>query len=575
MGEKLGLVDTKTINVNNLLKLSNYNLIISQRDYSWTEDDIVNFWNDITKSDDEHFFGLMFFTQLKPTDKTISIVEGQQRLATITIFICVCRDILYEKDRNDPTHERFDSDFIHEFDYSTQTLRPKLYMSEIDREFFREFIQKKDTYENKKKEFEKKLQIQDIKLSEFLIAFCYEYFYNQIKKKIDKLSPKEGKDEIIRLINRITNDFWTITTTVTNENAIYRIFGTINARGLDLNNANLLKNYLFSKSGIHLEETKRYWSMIQNLLDENLNDFLRYFWIAQYYFIRDDELYDEMAEKITTPEEVLVFIQELRKNAEIFNQIINPIGSPNAVKLLKELNILGAKQVLPLLLLVKSKFDEDNFEKVVQACVNFTFRYSTICNLHNNKLEKLYYSTIAKKIRRGDITSAEDIIHELKIFDLYPTDSIFENKFKDRLLKTPKIARYILHKINFEMQTTKEIIGIDELTLEHVLPQSPDDEWKPYLQSKGIDIEDEEKMQKLIYNIGNLTLLASEYNEDAENKIFNKKRDEVYVNSHLPINEFLILNGTQTLKTITDWDGTVILNRAKVLAEKAKEIWKL
>jgi hypothetical protein len=159
-----------------------------------------------------------------------------------------------------------------------------------------------------------------------------------------------------------------------------------------------------------------------------------------------------------------------------------------------------------------------------------------------------------------------------KRIERYPDDETFrENFLKKEFQKETKIVKYILRKIekckfdkiNKQKENT-EPIDYDKLTLEHILPQNMDHEWKEYFKNKNIPLKE---IKEYIYRLGNLTLLDKFKNEFSKNEFITKKCEKAYNISKLKINS--------NLRDLKDWDKESIIKRQEDFFNEAISIWKI
>ena len=172
------------------------------------------------------------------------------------------------------------------------------------------------------------------------------------------------------------------------------------------------------------------------------------------------------------------------------------------------------------------------------------------------------YSEIAKKIRSGTFKNIDDI--KKRLLDIYPDDKTFTDSFKNKDIQDNSIAKYILNKIDIAIGNYSESIDYSSLSLEHILPKSPKEQWSKYLKKQGLGSKE---VKELIHKLGNLTLLDVTINRQAANNFYTFKRDQYFKASKLKINEHL--------KKITQWNKSSILSRQARLAETAKKVWKI
>jgi len=554
MEEELEITNYQRSTVEDILskKDTKYSVSYFQRDYSWTRDEWNKLFDDILDSLKErrkHFFGFMTFFKSNNTDE-IQIIEGQQRLATITILAAVIRDIFFEK-HNDKWKE-IDSQLIKTKDIFSESSFLKLKLSDINNNFFREHIQKED---NAKSKIEKMRKEKRLKSSNRLIRSCYEYFYEKLKN--EHLS--------LEILRQATRELIVVTTEVTNLRSAYILFQTLNDRGLDLTLSDLLKTHLLQKAGDDWAEVKKDWDYVLNLPGiGNTSVFLRHYWLSTRGVVKEEELFDKFSDEIKNREDALKFILELKKEAEIYSLILEPNasdfdGNKLVIELLKdELYVLSKQQVLPLLLALYQKFDaKDN--SIIRALINFIFRYLTIGEQENKELESLFSET-AIGVRNNKIRSPKAVIKELSKKDI--GDDTFKQLFKIKQIKENKKAVYILTKIEQFLSGQREKFATD-ITLEHVSPINPDQECKQYM----IDNNLWEDKDEWVYRIGNMTLLLEKINKKAQNTLPMVKSKEIYCkHTKLEINK--------DLQNITKWTGKEIENRQEKFAVCATNIWK-
>jgi len=532
-----------------------------QREFSWEKDDWDDLLEDVIKSMKQtrgHFFGFMTFK--KAENDEIPIIEGQQRIATVTILVSVVRDMLLEM--NEDIGKDLNKEYIKSIDSLSPETPPffKLILSEMNKDFFKKYIQEENSPNKKFEQFraEKK-----VNLSNELIFKCYRFFHDELKKKAEKIGNKEKKDYLVDIVRTVLRNFIVITAEVIDSSAAYNIFQTLNDRGLDLTVTDLLKTYLFDKVGDSWREAKEKWDTIREILSVvNTNAFLRHYWLSTHGVVKEKDLYKEIESEVKNKADVFKFLENLKGEAEVYEALLNPKedywGNKTTVDLLNELQILTTQMALPLLM-AGSRLHEKEFINLLQLCIGFTFRYLTIAEAEHKVLEKLF-SDIAIDIREGKIKNAEEV-KKKKLSREYRDDDMFIKLFAKKEIKVAKVAKYILKKIDDFLSAEKEKYS-DRITLEHILPRNPDKEWTVYMKKNTMEKDE------LVNRIGNLTLLLGKVNREAQNAFFIKKRDLFYKKmTKLKINE--------PLKEIDSWTKEDIEKRQEELAEIAVKIWKI
>jgi len=538
----------------------------NQRDYSWGKEHFEDLWTDLIGAiqEDNYFFGSMIL-QNTPDPKKKIILDGQQRLATATVLFAVIRDgfnILKDPDNAKDIQKHYILDKIFKKEVR------KLTLNLINKDFFYYCIQKdpNDKDAQNFKDYEKKNKLSKANKS---LRNAYYFFKDKIEDEFKNKSGEERISFLTRLCTTLTDKFIIIKIQVGSEEEAYMIFETINERGLELSVADLFKNYLVRKAPEKdKDDVVRIWKDLLISLDDKIRPFLRHYWLSKIQLTTERQLFSKLKQYIETGKNSAKnFVKDLKEEATVYSELLNPDvqywEDKQVFDLLKDFNVLNIKQCLPVLMSGRDKFNNKNFKKLLKLITNFSFRYSTICNLHNNILERKY-SDISEKIRNSKIKTTDEVKDLL--LDIYPDDNQFYDSFKMKELDNSSIARYILKKIDLACGSYKDTEKIDyeTLSLEHILPKSPQDDWIKYFKEQGIKKKD---LKQLIHRIGNKTLLDVNMNTEAANSYFAEKSDKYYKRSRLKINE--------NLKTITQWNRKAIEDRQAELGKVAKTIWKI
>ncbi|MCK5050617.1 MAG: DUF262 domain-containing protein [Candidatus Cloacimonetes bacterium] len=558
---KLGIKEQAQKSLSELLQIDEqYRVPIFQREYSWKKDDWIDLLDDIEKaknSGKQHFFGFMMF--MLGDDNKINVIEGQQRLATSILILCLIRDILYSLDNN--LHSLIEKKYLI-MDNMFKQNEPKKYklsLAKLNIRIFENYILKLDYPSSKISKFRSERKLHK---SNKLILQAYKFFNEHFKNKLKDLPLKEQIKYCSDFSETALKNLIVITTEVTDNKTAYNIFQTLNDRGLDLALADLLKVHLFEIAGDRIDEAKIKWDEITNSLGNiNLNIFLRHYWVSKYAIVSQKHLMDEFEKNIIDIAQVFDFLDNLRNEAEMYETIYNlstDYWDSNTVKLIEELFILSKNIVLPLLLGALPKLDKRLHKKFLRICISFIFRYLTIAERENKELESKF-SKLSKDIRSGKVKTGR-AIRDVFI-KIHVDNETFISIFKNKDIKTAKVARYILQKIEHSYEPLQEKFS-DKITLEHILPKTPNDEWKEYIRKEKIDKDD------VVDKIGNMTLLLAPVNKKAQNSFYPKKRDLFYKKmSSLRINK--------DLANIKSWNESDILKRQSEFAKRAVDIWKI
>ncbi|EAD3232985.1 DUF262 domain-containing protein [Listeria monocytogenes] len=536
----------------NIYKIPNY-----QREYSWEETELEDLWMDLSQiingETESHFFGQIVI-HVDKKEKAKLIIDGQQRTSTAVIFLAAMRDLFTEMYNAGWDDAQFDAqDITTKFigRYTQTRDERKLILGENDKSYFSNRIQSVSS---------EQLGLQKATKSQKRINFAYNYFYKKLEEEINSSDFLEDKYGLLKTFFITFTEKCSVMFVETDDfNEAFIIFETLNARGKDLETADLLKNHLFKIANKKVGEVKKNWKqMLEFIGTVDTTKYIRHFWNSQNVFIREKDLYKEIRKKITTQFEAIIFIDDLVRLSEVYGGMKNPAEDnffeTDSQQVLNDLKRLGAKSFYPIILaMVKKDYGPNEIYEVLSAIEVLVVRNFVISGLVANKYET-EFSKIAFKIYQEEVESVTEIINLIRTNII--ADDVFLNNFSSFKTTNKLRLRYILKKINDSY--SKEIAVLNDnnkIHLEHIMP----------IKADGWDIIKEEH-EEYLWKIGNLTLLGSEYNKKSTNKIFNDKKD---------IYEYSEVQLTRKLLDYDEWNIDVIKERQVELAELAVNIWKV
>ncbi len=527
-----------------------------QRNFSWTKAQITDLWEDIQSilydNQDSHFLGSMVFIQ--KSDNSLDVVDGQQRLATVSLLLAAIRDgFAAAKDAARAQH--VETHYLCSRDLKTMEAVPKLALNEMDNDLYWQIIDSKKKYPDLAPISKNKEVIE----SNRLIAHAYLAFYDFTKKGSTNFT---NISYLSTLVEVITDNISCIQVITNNEDSAYVLFETLNDRGIDLTLSDMLKNFLFSKAGKRIEEAKSQWTQIVALIgQEHMKTFIRHEWMSKNGQTREKELYKKIKTEVRSNPKAIEYISNLRTSANIYDAIRNPdhdLWSPFGVKcqqLLEEILILGPIQCYPLILSTYLA-NHKELQKILEWVVSLTVRYSIICAKGTGNLETAYAK--ASSTMRKTPAQMKDVKESL--LNIWPNDEEFKSSFKEKTLTTPRIIKYLLSKLETTIVGDPSLVPNPEtLSVEHVLPKRPGPKWPSPMRKN-------EYLKENINKLGNLTILTEPMNRDCESNEFVFKKT-IYRDS-----KFMI---TQKLCSVSDWTQEEIDKRQAELADIAARTWVL
>lgn len=526
-----------------------------QRDYSWDKEEWEDLWLDLIGIDEEgdHYMGYVVLQETKESKKFL-IIDGQQRITTISILIIAAVKLL--QDRGDM--ER--ADLLRNTYLSYKEPASLIYKTKLKLNRNNDYV-----YTSQLLQLQIPPFIAGLKPSEKRLISAFKYFNNELAKYF---KDDETQQIAVFVSKKVDEKLFFTSITVGDDIDAYKVFETLNARGVKLSTADLLKNYLFSKvfarAAGEVESLEKKWYRINDLLGKtDITNYIRHFWNSRNYPAeRKASLFKAIKKKVETYELSIEMINSLDESVFIYSALTNPdsevwIGEQSGF--IEEINILEVSQCYPLLLVAKLKFSQQEFTKLLRDVVALSFRYNTIGGLNPNELERVY-GRASVAVYKGEITSAKDVFFKY-LKDVYLEDNSFKNDFKNKQINTNKynlLVKYILAKLEVPYGGTEPSLNNKNLTIEHILPENPNDEWVNLFQNADV--------QDYIFRIGNLTLLESVKNKEADRKSFEVKQ-EIYLTSNFK------LSSEQTNYTI--WNVASISSRQADMAKKAATVWKI
>jgi len=522
-----------------------YIIPLFQRTYSWDKKEWEILWKDLVElceadNPRTHFIGSIVNMPTISVPEGVAkylLIDGQQRLTTIFILLTLLRNKARELQNQEFADEINNTLLVNPYKKDIDYF--KLMPTQVDRESYKDFILgKQNTAQSQLKR-------------------AYDFFDKKLKQV--HLDP----DKLKKII---TSYFSVVSIVLDADDNPHLVFESLNAKGRPLTQADLIRNYVFMRIHVNQQDEvyREYWQPMQDALGDNLTEYIRHFLMRNGAIIRQTDVYYSLKESVN-PSNVIEYLKDLWRFSLYYQRLLYPEKEVDIdlQKYFKRLNRIEVTTAYPLLLSLYGNYEKGNLIKsdfiiILKSLENYLIR-RFVCAIPTNQLNKIFPTIYLQLVDKYPTSFAEGFQRILQGRG-YPKDSEFFLRFKeskfygggDRLIKT----KLILETLE-EDYAHKEPVSFDNLTIEHVMPQTLSEWWQSHL-----GIEWEETHDLFLHTIGNLTLTA--YNAEMSNDNFHTKK-QIYNDSHLELNRYFM--------PLDRWSRNEIENRSEYLATQAVKIW--
>lgn len=531
-----------------------YQMPIYQRPYSWDKERVEQLWYDVLEAyknnaddktiDPNYFLGSVVVVK---KSNNYEVVDGQQRLTTLTILFCTLRDL-----NLDLTQKNIISNSIKDLVESKERLKLTTHLN--NQALFEESVLKGINFNSTKKELADNRFLQT--------AF---YFRELILKAQDETSEdfvQNFGDFIEYLFNKTTM----IRIVCFDEGFAIKLFTVLNDRGLDLTPANIIKAYLLQNLNDEIQRNSftEVWKRIENtckLSGESLQGIFNFY----LYYLKNENpkraLQDELKEqfKNKNPQSVILDIETFAGN-------ILEINSANKDKDISMLKYLRQTIYWKSILATAKQVDYPNYKELKSLITKYYYQ-SWIANGTSNRIKQTSFNILKRVKNKESINEIKDLITEnLDKYDHYLGFLNNENAYWTNWHKP------LLLSIEYYQQDEKDFVPISrDLHTEHILPK----EWNRE-DLNWTDSFSEETAKPLLNSLGNLTLLSGTKNIQASNRNFADKT-EIYKGNNGK--GFDGKTSFEITKSIIDnypaWTTETISERYKWLLSETKRIFDI
>ena len=529
-----------------------------QRDYSWTLEQLEDLWQDIQSlgKDEYHYMGYLVLQQTE--GGTLEIIDGQQRLTTLSIFILAAINKLQnlintneEKTNNQQRLDILRTSYIGAINPISLKVDGKLTLNRNN----------KESYQYLSKHLEPK-NIRGLTKTNKLLQDTFHFFNRQFYGNCGQ--------EIMEFVEASTKHLVFTKIIVQDSINAYKVFETLNARGVQLSIPDLIKNYLFSTiakdsnaSQEDFNDLDDSWgNIIEQLGESNFTDYVRYQYNSTYALTTKNSLFKSIRGKINTSKQAYQYFHDLEFYAPIYAALQKPEDSfwanqeddyRDAKEYLMGLKTVQIKQPFVVLMVAFKKFSAKEFILTAKYLYAFSIRYNIICH-HSAKEQEKVYATLANKITSGEITRASHLKNTQEFKALYPKDDAFLSVFDHH--KMP--SRSSSAKIRLLLSQIEQHLGFSrdfkKIVLEHICPYHPSQEWHEQFGEGASDVQD---------RLGNLILLAA---DDLKTISFEKKKEH-YLKDASPL--------VKKIASYKEWNMENVNAYQRWLGKQAIQTWRI
>lgn len=529
-----------------------------QREYAWTNDEVTMLYNDYTRSKSEnadYFLGTIV-TIRGSRGEPLEIVDGQQRLTTTSLLIASIRDHLGSLGMDEKVLESVNTDYLSKYDRKQSGRIPRLVLNIDDHAFYEALIGGNP--------------IEPSRESHTRLIEAQKIAKDHVNSLVKAFALKDQPDVLNDWLEFLEHSATVILVETQNGSQAFKMFETLNDRGLKTSQADLVKSYLFGQSNSRIQEAQSRWSSMKDNLEEIDDDdrainFLRHSIIATRRFVRAENVY-EFAQSIRGESNSVTFLAELERLSRIYVATYRPTSSywagypASAHRALLVFNKFDIKPMRPLILSLAGKFSPEEFARAMVMLVSVSVRLVIAGTTRSGTIENAF-SVAAIKVYSEAIKTISDLREALR--GVIISDNDFSEEFSTARISRADLARYYLRTLEAANADEEEpwYTANDDpevMTLEHIMPANPTHDTWP-----GVD---EELRRRCVKRLGNLCILNKSANNDLGDASFAEKQPLLAAAPYRLTNEV----GSETT-----WNYDAIERRQKRLAALAVKAWPI
>ena len=552
------LIGFEQAGIGSLLRHNLLRVPPNQRDYAWTDREVGQLFTDVARAvnaNTEYFLGTI--VTIPRPNGVLEVVDGQQRLATSAILLSAIR--LYMKEISEDMLEQAVGEFLTGIDRTKRTRVPRMTLNSSDHELFRTIV----NYEG---DGELPQALYD---SHELLLGAYDQAREYVRKIVAPLDGRDHGDRLNSWVTFLESRARVVLLKVPDDSDAYRMFETLNDRGLRTSQADLIKNYLFGRAGERIEEVQNCWTYMRGTL-ETMDEgdltvtFLRHALIVQHGYLREVEVYSTVQDTVRSEDSATMFAADLDRLAGYYVATFNPehetwnahlASTREAVRVL---NVLNIRPLRPTVLAVSARMENEvDLAEALRFLLSLGVRLLVASSTRSGRVE-IPLARAAHAIWEGSISSAAELKSALS--QITPSDEEFRTGFETARVSNARLARYYLRSLETASKNESEpwFMPTDDgavINLEHVLPRRPEGNWPQF---------NDDEVRLYSGRLGNLALMRASDNSAVRSAGFEEKKT-LYAQSPYQL--------TSGIADRLEWTVQAIAERQKQMAQLALVAW--
>ncbi len=565
--------------VQQLFESGFYRIPRFQRPYCWERENVEEFWSDLVgEAETEHFIGSIVVWKQRDSD-TYHIVDGQQRLTTITLLLCALRECMKAVKLDKLAAgvqgfiERRDKENEPQFVIQPESSYPYL-------------------MEHVLKDGAPDVKI-DLGPEERLLKAAFELLRENLTNAIKAIEDDtsvgvQAKPELVagklKWIRDRALNLKVIQVELDSEDDAYFVFETLNTRGKDLRVTDLFKTHLtrlLRRKNRNVDVVKDKWEQIVDTIESSQADistdsFLHHYWLSKHSYVKEKRLYKELKQVVKDAGSARVLLDELVADSQTYRWIHETSyrrkwarDEDGLKRSLEALQLFKVKQDLPMVLAALRSYLEGGIRlkhvsEILRAIESFHFKFTAVTSQRSSGGISMMYALHAR-----ELSGATVLVNRIKTLKALsaklrgksPGLEEFQVDFaeirysRDYYTKQKKLVQYILEGLDRSLARRGVPADYSAMTIEHLSSENP--------SSASPKLKPEQTAE-----IGNLLYVGGPLNEELKNKPFAKKKGILLAASDVWVDD--------VIKGATVWGPEQIRKRSVLLAKTAYEdAWRL